>query len=153
MDFPRARLHEHFHDACRTAEISVDLKGRMSVEQVFIASFRRQKQFQYVVSMVAIAQPRPKIDAPADTPPRRVVPADLQGTAGGGGEFGRFVHVDLPARIKAVEMRDMAVMHLRRLHVPVFEPFLQLAIRADPVGRKARQHTIDVGDKIGLSTD
>ena len=46
-------------------------------------------------------------------------------------ELGRAADVMSWPGIEAEEVRDVAVMHLRRLHVPVLEPFLQLAGAAD----------------------
>src|SRR5205085_10403261 len=34
---------------------------------------------------------------------------------------------DLRARKQSVKMRDVAVMNLRRIHVPIFQPLLQLS--------------------------
>jgi hypothetical protein len=54
------------------------------------------------------------------------------------GQGRRFVEIDLVAREQAIEMRDVAVMRLGRLRIPIRLPLLQLPLRANPVRRQLR---------------
>ncbi|MGO8373962.1 hypothetical protein ACC808_36975, partial [Rhizobium ruizarguesonis] len=47
-----------------------------------------------------------------------------------------------------VDLRDVAVMDFGSLHIPIFQPLLQLASRADPVWRNSKQDAIEVRDEI-----
>ena len=49
---------------------------------------------------------------------------------------GRIAHIDLRTGMQAVEMRDMAVMDFRRIHVPVLLPFHQLPGTTNTIGRQ-----------------
>ena len=131
-------LHEHLEDAGDAAEVAVDLEGRMGVEEVRVGARGVEQHLQDVVRVVAFAEAGPEVEPPGDAPPRRLVAADLEGPAGGGGERGLALDGDLAAREEGVEMRDVAVVDLGSLHVPVVEPLLELAGGADLVWRQAR---------------
>ncbi len=131
-------LEEHLHDARQAAEVAIDLKRGMSVEQVGIGTRRSQEGPENRMGMLRLAQTSPQIQPPRDSPAGRFVAPDFEGTTGGGREGGRPFDRDLAARVKAVEMRHVPVMHLRRLRVPIFQPFLQLPRGADLMGREPR---------------
>src|SRR5688500_4374336 len=52
-------LQEHFGDAAGAAEVAVDLKRRMRVEQVWIGALGTEQQLENAVSALAVAQARP----------------------------------------------------------------------------------------------
>ena len=88
--------------------------------------------------MVAVAEPRPEVDPPRGGPAGRLIAANLERAFHGRREFGRAAHVDVVPGKQAEEVRHVAVVDLGRLHVPVVEPFLQLAGAADLQRRKPR---------------
>ena len=63
------------------------------------------------------------------------ISSDLRAAAASAGVAAQS---NLVARKKRVEMRDVAVMNLRRLHVPILQPFLKLAGVADLQRGQAR---------------
>ena len=84
-------------------------------------------------------QAGPEVQPPAEAPAGGVVAADLQRACGGGGQLRRAAERDLGAGEEAVEVRDVAVVEVAGLHVPVFEPLLQLPGLADLVRREPRR--------------
>lgn len=106
----------------------------MGVEQIGVGAHRTKKELDHIERVLAVTKPRPKIDAPTDAPSRSVVAADFQGASGCRGELGSPVHVDLPARIEAIEVRDVPVMDVRRPQVPVLQLFPQLRRAFYPAG-------------------
>jgi len=72
----------------------------------------------------AVAEPRPEIDAPGGGPSGGLIAADFERFLRGGGELRRIARVDLPARIEPEQVRNVAMVDVLRLEIPVFEPFL-----------------------------
>ena len=132
-----ARLHQHFEDARGAAEIAVDLERRVGVEHVGVGALRAEQQASRTSwawspsrsraqRLMRQPMPQPVASSPRISSERRAARDQLR---------GRVVR-DLLAGIEAVEVRDVPVVDLRRLHVPVLEPLLELAGLADPVGRQ-----------------
>src|SRR5256714_2613803 len=137
MYLARVRLQEHLRDPGGRAEVAVYLEGRVCVEEVRVdaasAAARgvfgvdgRERGAQKVVCALAVEQTRPEVYLPSEAPARARVAADFERPSGRREEVGRRARRYLRARKKSVEVRDVSVVHLRRFHVPVFEPFLQL---------------------------
>lgn len=87
IDFPGMALQKHFRDAGGGAEVAVDLKGRMRVEEIGIktaaglAVDRRDGPDQPVeqsAGAIPVTQPRPKIDFPREAPAGARVSAQFQ---------------------------------------------------------------------------
>ena len=78
--------------------------------------------------MVSIEHARPKVDFPADAPPRCLVAALFQRGMCGLEKFRLTEWRNLVAGIQAVEVRDMTVLVARIVHV--LQPFLQLTVPA-----------------------
>src|SRR5581483_2325665 len=121
--------------------------------QVRVGPLGRQQHPKNFVGMVAVAQARPKVYAPADTPAGGVVAADLQRTPSGRGKLRRPVHVDLPAWVEPVEMRDVTMVDLRRLHVPILEPLLKLPGLADAARRQPGARVTHRRSKLVLDAE
>lgn len=67
MDESPVGLKEHFGDARRPSEISVDLKGWMVVEKVRQSGFLKQGQ-DVLIGVFRVQQPGEKIDDPGPDP-------------------------------------------------------------------------------------
>ena len=52
-------LQQHLGDACRAAEVAVDLKGRISIEHIGIHPLRRRRAAEHFVCVVAILESGP----------------------------------------------------------------------------------------------
>ena len=61
-------LQQHFGDSCGCAEVAVDLKRRVRVEQVRIGPLGAQEKFEDAIGMLAVTEPRPEVDAPGRCP-------------------------------------------------------------------------------------
>ena len=124
-------LQQHLGDCRRAAEVAVDLKRRVRVEHVRVGALRAEQELQDVVRVVAVAEPRPEVDPPGGGPARCLIAADLERAFHGCRQRGRAADVDVVPGEQTEQVRHVAVVDLRRLHVPVLEPFLQLAGAAD----------------------
>ena len=85
-------LKEHLGNACRTAEVAVDLERRMGVEEVRISAApllhgtedeksvggERQLVLNEFVSVVAVEQTCPRTDLPTHAPAGRDIAASLE---------------------------------------------------------------------------
>jgi len=125
-------LYQHLSDPCRTAEVAIDLEGRMRVEQVGVGAavlsfllFGRAYLFSdQFIGMVPVQQACPQTYLPSHRPSRRVVaPGEERGTCRVE-EYRRGPVADLPARIEPPQVRDVAVTVVGM--VPVVHPFLKL---------------------------
>ena len=88
------------------------------------------------VGALAVAQPGPQARPPGGAPARRLVAAPIQTHRDGSGQLGSVADVDLLAGERGVQVRHVPVVRVRRVGVPVLEPFLQLPGRADPIRRQ-----------------
>ena len=79
---------------------------------------------------------RPQAEAPRRRPARGLVATNLQRLLHRRREFRRAAQRDVAPRIQAVEMRDVAMMDVLRLHVPILQPFLQLPRAPDLIRRE-----------------
>src|SRR5690606_12857641 len=86
MDPLAVRLQEHLRYPGGPAEVAVDLKRRVRIEHVRIRTLRRQQHLQDRMRAIALREPGPHIDAPADSPTRRLVSANLHGAARSSGK-------------------------------------------------------------------
>ena len=125
----------------------------MGVEHIRIGSLRTQQETENAKRMVAISKPGPKIDAPRRRPSRRLIAADLKGTLCRGCQFRRIPAIDLPTRIEAEQVRNVTMMDVLRLHVPIFQPFLQLPCAADLFRREASAGRRQFCAKIGIDPE
>jgi len=129
-------LEKHFGDGGGAAQIAVDLEGRVSVKEIWIRSLGAEQGAENAVGALAILEARPKIEPPCDGPTSGDVAACFQAVSHGGCELGRATKGDLIARVKGVEVGDVAVGPVWGGGVPILVPFLELARSADAVGRQ-----------------
>src|ERR1039458_5189280 len=99
----------------------------MCVKHIWIGALGTEEEFQNLEGVVAVGQVVPEVDAPGGGPAGGLVAANFQRFFRGGGEFRRAAQGDVVAGEKAVEVGDVAMMDVGGLHVPVFQPFLELA--------------------------
>ncbi len=99
-----------------------------------------------------VAEPRPEVDPPRGGPAGRLIAANLERAFHGGREFGRAAHVDVVPGEETEQVRHVPVVDLRRLHVPVVEPFLQLAGAADLRRRQPRASRAPPPLQVGIGS-
>ena len=139
-------LRQHLDDAGGGAEVAVDLEGRVGVEQVGVDAApaaivrragldQREQPRQQLERALAVEQARPLVDLPAHAPARGLVAAQLVRTAHRR-EQRRRRRGDVPARVEAVEVREVAVVRLDLLEL--LAPFEQLPLAADRVRPQLR---------------
>jgi len=124
-------LHQCLAHARHAAEVAVNLKRWMRIEQVVQSRFGNQR-LHVLAHLVAVTEPRPKADDPRAAPPR--MPATMRETpfdrrARGARERGRAAHGDLITRKQREELRDMTMAGFRL--VVGFRPLLNLTVLAD----------------------
>ena len=153
-------LQEHLCNACCATEVAVDLERRMGVEEVRIGAAVGILLYAAVVGqqvehvgddlqgVVAIEHTRPEVYLPAQAPARGHI-ATL-GERGGscGKEFGMGVGRDLIGGVKAVEMRDVAVVVLGV--VGIDEPLLQLSVLPYLHWWQGCQGLVDTAIELGI---
>ena len=110
----------------------------------------REQVVEHAVGVVAVAEPGPEVDLPGERPAGAAVAAEFERLAGGGEQLGR-VGRDLLAGEDAPQMRDVAVAVLGV--VLVFEPFLELAVLADLVGRDPAAEFDELGAEFGIDAE
>src|SRR5688572_29277086 len=143
VDLSGVALEEHLGDPRRRAEVAVDLKRRVRVEQVGVdtaaagvvrgrAPRRLEQVGEDYERVVAVAHARPEVGLPRHRPAGRLVAADLHRAARRGVELRRPLARDLAAGMDAEQMREVPV--LRILFLEVFGPLLELAALADLIG-------------------
>jgi len=122
----------------------------MRIEHIGIRPIRPEQQLENLIRVLGVLEPGPEVQPPADAPAGGVVAANLQRLADRRRQLGRVVYVDLIARIQAVQVGDVAMMDVARLHVPVFEPLLKLAFLADLVRRQAGPRRLDLVAELSV---
>ena len=141
-------LQQHLGNARSRAEIAVDLERRVRVEQVGVQTtppaiqsprrlvwHRSQQACEDLEGVVAVEEPSPEVHLPAHRPASRPVAAELEGLASRGEQIRCPERRDLDAWVQPEQVRDVAVLVVRIVHV--VQPLLQLpqaayAIRRDP---------------------
>ena len=88
--------------------------------------------------MIAVAETRPEIDLPGQTPARSFVAPLQQRLPGGFHQVGRFVPRNVGAGVNAPEVRYMPVRVSRV--VDILQPLLQLSVLANLIGRNLAIH-------------
>ena len=132
----------------RRAEVAVDLKRRVRVEEV-VERLAGEEIGQEAVRVVAVEEARPEVDLPRQAPTRSLVAAGLERLARGFSEGGRRERADLRRRVQPVEMRGVAMVRFDLL--VVLYPFHDASGRgADPHGRQALQRGLALGAERGL---
>src|ERR1035438_267869 len=139
-------LQQHLGDAGGGAEVAVDLKRRMCVEQVLVHSglgglgvrCRGDQVAHDPVGVVAIQEARPQVELPAHRPAGSGVTAENQRLLRGLEQLRRAEGGDLAAWIDRPQVGDMAVLVLGV--VGVFHPLLQLAVLANLERRDLPAH-------------
>src|SRR3954468_4795923 len=160
MNVACVRLQEHLGDTGGRAEIPVDLKWRMSIEKIGIYTSglssrvsgvdRRQCLLQKKMGVLSVEQSCPEVDLPRQTPTRASVPSQLQSLLGCLEKLRRLANRDLVAGEQTIKMRNMTMLPLRRFHIPVFEPFLQLTSFADLHRRQTRTNSNSLRAKVTI---
>ena len=111
MDLSGVALEEHLDHACRHAEVAVDLKRRVRIEEVgvhaasaAIARIRCVDELEQILQQceraIAIEQARPMIDLPGEAPSRAAIAAQLVRSANRSEEL-RCPRCDVPARMQS----------------------------------------------------
>src|SRR4029453_19672800 len=95
-------------------EVAIDLEWRVCIEHVRISSFRTQKEFKNLIGVVAVCQPRPKVDTPRGRPACRLIASNLERTLDGLRQARRPQDIDVMSREETIEGRYMPVMNLGR---------------------------------------
>ena len=131
MQLAAVGLQQHLGDRGGSAEVAVDLKRRMGIEEVVERRFGQQ-QLEIFIRFFGVLEPGPEVDQPSAAPAgvaAAVRQAMLDGFAAGGGELGRPPQGELLAGVQAERMRDMAVagVGFRELLGPLHQP----AVAAD----------------------
>jgi hypothetical protein len=124
FNLTRTALQEHLADAGGAAEVAIDLERRMGIEHIRVGPLGPQQHREDLIRVFAVMEACPEVQTPADAQARGFVAANLQALARRRSQVGCRAHVNLIARIQPVQVRDMPVMHLWGLHVPIFQPFL-----------------------------
>ncbi|MCY1179390.1 hypothetical protein D9M73_197870 [compost metagenome] len=145
MQFPAPGLHQHFENTRRPAEIAVNLEGRMRVKHIGISALRAEQTLQHRVSVIALAHARPQAHAPCGCPAGRQIAALAQADLGRLDQRRRVADVDLSARIHRIKVRNVPMVWIGGVRIPILEPLLQLSPRADTIGRNARTDLFEHG--------
>lgn len=134
-------LQQHLGDACRSAEIAVNLERRVSIEEVrigaavgilscsIVAGQQLQHVFQNGEGMIAVKHTCPEADFPAEAPARGSIAAVGQCLLGSGEEFVMAVRRNLVRGEQTVEVGDMAMFLFAAISID--KPFLQLLAAAN----------------------
>ncbi|MNC14935.1 hypothetical protein D3C75_627270 [compost metagenome] len=131
LNIVQMALHQHLGNACRSAEVAVNLEGRMVIEQIGQGGFFEQL-LGMGISLLPIQQPGPEVDDPCPAPAGMASPvgqAVLQGHPGGLRQFRGLPRADGGARMQGEQMGDVAVAGIHFLIV--HQPLLELAVLAD----------------------
>ena len=124
MDGSVVALQQHLTDTGGTAEVTVNLEGRMGVEQVGVGAtvgiFAHRpvvgQQMKHVPddaeSVVAVEHAGPEVDLPTETPARSHVTTLVQSVGSSREEVGVGVRRNLIRGIESIEVGDMAVLVL-----------------------------------------
>ena len=147
-DLSVVALHEHFIHARNCTEVTVNLERRMRIEKVIIGLARSQEHTDHLVGMIAIVHTSPEVDFPGKGPTRRIVAALFQRNACALDQVRSIFVVNLGAREKTVQVRNMAVVVGRV--VPVIEPFHNLSVLTRPCRRKALDCSLHLRLQIGI---
>src|SRR3954454_18523279 len=78
MNAPTVRLEQHLCNSRSATKVTVDLKRRMRIEHVWIGSLRRKQHLQDGMSVIALSQSCPQVDAPAHCPSSGLIAANLE---------------------------------------------------------------------------
>src|SRR5215467_2482781 len=114
MNLACVRLQQHLSDSGCRSEVAIDLKWRMSVEQVCVYPTSAvisnvfyenwcQRFPQKQIGMIAFEHSCPKIDLPRQTPPGANVAAHFQALFRRREQLGRFTGRDLVARVYTIK--------------------------------------------------
>ena len=124
-------MQQHFRDAGARAKISVNLERPAQIKKIWQRALL-QKAVELAEGEIAVADARPERNAPRITPARAAIAAPFQQNFCRRKEIG-FRGRDLRAGIQREQRRHVAMIIVRHIHV--FEPFLELAVLADLIGR------------------
>ena len=146
-------LKKHFSNACRAAEITVDLKNTIRVYIKEVWECKTGKQLPQVRSgSFALAQAGPQVDHIGPAPARMTAAVGhtlLEGAADGGGQFGVGPGAYHIAGMKGVKVGHVAVAWLPLLIV--LDPFLEsTGTFADFVGSKLRKSRFQISTETGV---
>src|SRR5690606_31217166 len=128
-------LEEHLDNSRRAAEVAIDLKGWMSVEQVRQRRLPEQRQ-EVLVRPLTVAQPREEVDDPGPAPPGVTAAVGQPPIDRGAcrGEERRVGRSDGGAWMEAEQVRYVAMTGLGFL--VVLDPFHDCAVATDAEGRQ-----------------
>jgi len=101
----------------------------------------------------AILEPRPEVQPPGNGPTGGDIAARLERSPDGGGEMGIAPQGDLVAGKEAVEVGDVPMLLLGRRGIPIFQPFLQLALPSDLIRGQPRPQAPEPVAKIRIHAE
>ena len=159
VDEALVALQEHLADAGRAAVVAVNLERRMGAEQVGEGAAAvcaglgvhggLEEAAEQLPGAVAVAQPCPEVHLPRPAPAGGLVAAAVEGDAAGLGQVGGAEGRDEVGGMQAVEVGDVAVMHI---HLAVIlQPLLQVALPADLHRGELLQVGLQAGHEVGVT--
>jgi len=118
-------LQQHFGHPRASAKVSINLEGRMHIEEVGVGSIFEQV-LDHQMGMVTIMHACPKINLPAHRPTGGAVTALGEGGAAGLCQFRGMCRADLASGMQAEEVVEVPMLVFRVVDILV--PFLELAV-------------------------
>ena len=129
-------LQEHLGDPRTCAESPVDLGDLEALAEQVSARILLDQVSEDTMGPIAVAQSGPDRHLPGHGESGATISPHYDRLSPSPGELRRSVQRDLAAGVHAVKMREVAVFCLGV--VPVFQPFLELAVAADLHGGQSR---------------
>ena len=140
-------LQQHFADSRRATVVAINLERRMRTEQIRESAAtmtsrrsidsRMQQTLEKFPSTVSVTQTSPEVYLPSTAPTGTLISTTVQGHPAGFGKLGGGLRRNQVSRMQAVEMGNVAVVHIHFLII--FQPFLQVSFLTDLHGRKLLQ--------------
>src|SRR6185295_18620112 len=97
-DLSLIALQQHFSNRRRSAEVTIDLEGRVCIEHVRIGPLGTQQESEDFIRMVALSQTRPKVNTPCRRPTGGLIATDLQRPFDGRRKIGSSMDIDVMSR-------------------------------------------------------
>ena len=140
-------LQQHFANSRRATIVAINLKRRMRTEQVGESAAtmtsrrsidsRMQQTLEEFPSTVSVTQTSPEVYLPSTAPTSTLISTTVQGHPAGFGKLGGGLRRNQVSRMQAVEMGNVAVVHIHFLII--FQPFLQVSFLTDLHGWESLQ--------------
>ena len=123
-------LQQHFRNACRSSEVSVNLERGMGIEEIGVCTpstdadlggiYVSQSVFQHPESMITVAQTCPEVNFLCHSPACAAVSADFECPLAGGCQFRLLFGDNLSSGVQGEQMGYMAMVRvcLFKLFIP-----------------------------------